>query len=292
MDSVPIQYCDPSWYYSPSPYYNASHHRVKDAVRSWVSHHIPEEKIAQWDHPTEYRVPPSLVTEAAKAGILPPLVHGFEHLLPPDEVLVGGVKVRDWDLFHTLVVMDEIARVGSAGVVWNLNGGLSIGLPPVIHYGSAEMKERVAMPCIRGEKRICLAITEPLAGSDVAGLQTTAALSSDGTHYVVNGVKKWITGGMFADYFTTAVRTEKGVSILVIPRGEGVRTRAMQTMGGWGSGTAFVEFDDAKVPVSHLLGEDGFGLMLLFLNFNPERYEERESKRFRTEEMSYLTIIR
>lgn len=87
-------------------------------------------------------------------------------------------------------------------------------------------------PVIRGEKNICLAISEPTAGSDVANLRTSATLEGD--YYIVNGSKKWITGGMIGDYFTTAVRTSEngmmGLSLLLIDRNlEGVKIRPMAT---------------------------------------------------------------
>ena len=102
--------------------------------------------------------------------------------------------------------------------MWALFGGLSIGLPPIMLFGSPALKAKVA-PCLRGEAIICLCVmsratavfgrltvvgvvfrcvTEPQAGSDVANLTTTAVLSPDGTHYVLNGQKKWITNGVFA----------------------------------------------------------------------------------------------
>lgn len=67
-----------------------------------------------------------------------------------------------------------------------------IGLPPVIHFGSEVMKSKIIPECLKGEKRICLAITEPAAGSDVGGLTTTAVKTPDGKHYIVNGEKKWV----------------------------------------------------------------------------------------------------
>lgn len=89
-------------------------------------------------------------------------------------------------------------------------------------FASPAMQERVVGPCLRGEKLICLAITEPSAGSDVANIQTTAVLSPCGKFYIVNGLKKWITNAHFCDYFTTAVRTGgkgmKGLSLLLIER--------------------------------------------------------------------------
>ena len=77
----------------------------------------------------------------------------------------------------------------------------SMALPPVLLHGSEELKRRVCLPVVKGDKHISLAISEPAAGLDVAGLKCTAV--RDGDHYVVTGAKKWITGGVWAHYFTT-----------------------------------------------------------------------------------------
>lgn len=100
-----------------------------------------------------------------------------------------------------------------------------IGLPPVLNFcNDNALRDRVARECFSGEKAICLAVSEAFAGSDVAGIRTTAVKSKCGQFFIVNGTKKWITNGMWSDYFTTAVRTEKGFSVLLIERGEGVET--------------------------------------------------------------------
>lgn len=173
-------------------------------------------------------------------------------------------------------MFDEINRMGSGGLQWGICGGTSIGLPPVLHFANEELKARVAGPCLRGEKLICLAITEPWAGSDVANLQTTAKLSADGKHYIVNGLKKWITNGIFCDYFTTAVRTGgpgmDGLSLLLIEKTfPGVSTRKMKCQGMWASGTTFIVFEDVKVPVENLIGKEGKGFNYIMVNFNHER---------------------
>jgi alkylation response protein AidB-like acyl-CoA dehydrogenase len=155
-----------------------------------------------------------------------------------------------------------------------LFGGLSIGLPPVLHFGSEDLKDRIAGPCLRGEKIICLAVTEPTAGSDVANLKCTAKKSADGKHYIVNGEKKWITNGVFADYFTVAVRTGGegmgGVSLLLVERSEGVKTQQMKCSGVWSSGTTYVTFEDVKVPVENLIGKENQGFKYIMYNFNHE----------------------
>ena len=123
----------------------------------------------------------------------------------PDGIPGAPPRPKGFDAFFAVIASDELARCGSGGVVWGLVGGFGIGLPPIVHFGSEELIQRVAAPVLLGQKRIALAVSEPTAGSDIASLRTTAA--EEGEFYVVSGVKKWITCGMFADYFTTAVRT-------------------------------------------------------------------------------------
>jgi alkylation response protein AidB-like acyl-CoA dehydrogenase len=119
------------------------------------------------------------------------------------------------------------------------------------------------MEVLRGEKRICLAITDPDAGSDVAGLTCTAKKSPCGKFYLVNGTKKWITNGMFCDYFCTAVRTGDqgifGISMLLIERSEGVVTKPIKTSYSSAAGTAYITFENVKVPVENLLGVENQG---------------------------------
>jgi alkylation response protein AidB-like acyl-CoA dehydrogenase len=127
-----------------------------------------------------------------------------------------------------------------------------------------------------GQKIICLNITEPNAGSDVANIKTTAV--REGDHYVVNGNKKWITNGIFADYFTVAVRTGgkgmRGISMLLLERDSmpGIETKRMDCQGVWPSGTTYVEFDNVKVPAGNLIGEENQGFGVIMKNFNHERW--------------------
>lgn len=126
-----------------------------------------------------------------------------------------------------------------------------------------------------GTKNICLAITEPSGGSDVAGLQTEA--KDMGDHYLVNGEKKWITNGTFADFFTVAVRTSpepgfNSISFLLLERGmPGIKTTQMKCSGVWPSGTAYITFEDVKVPKANLIGKENKGFKYIMQNFNSER---------------------
>jgi alkylation response protein AidB-like acyl-CoA dehydrogenase len=189
---------------------------------------------------------------------------------------VSADAPHEFDYFHELIFIDELARCASGGVLWGLIEGLQIGLPPVLNFGSEEMKSRVAPSCLKGERIICLAITEPSAGSDVASIRTTA--KREGDHYVVNGNKKWITNGIFADYFTVAVRTGepgmRGISMLLLERDSmpGISTNRMDCQGVWPSGTTYVEFDNVKVPLSNLIGEVNKGFGVIMKNFNHERW--------------------
>jgi acyl-CoA dehydrogenase len=137
------------------------------------------------------------------------------------------------------------------------------------------MKAAVAPPVLAGEKHISLGITEPGGGSDVASLRTTAV--RDGDHFVVNGSKTYITGGMRADWVSTAVRTggegAGGVSMLLIPTDAGgfSRTALDRKQGWWASDTATLYFDNVRVPVENLIGEENRGFLVIMTNFNSER---------------------
>lgn len=149
---------------------------------------------------------------------------------------------------------------------------MTISLSAVLQFANDEAyKKKLADEVFSGKKKICLAITEAFAGSDVAGIRTTAVKTPDGKHYIVNGTKKWITNGTFCDYFVTGVKTDKGLSVVVIPRGEGVETTPIKTSYSPAAGTAYVTFDDVKVPVENLLGKENKGIYVILANFNHER---------------------
>ena len=121
-------------------------------------------------------LPREVFRKAARAGLLPAVVGAPW----PAEAPVAGPE--GFDAFHELIMIDELSRCGSGGVCWGIFGGLAIGLPPVLLFGSDYLKDRVAADCLRGDKRICLCITEPTAGSDVASIRTFAV--RDGDFYV------------------------------------------------------------------------------------------------------------
>jgi acyl-CoA dehydrogenase len=215
----------------------------------------------QWDE--DGALPDELWLKAAAVGIL-----GLGY---PEEF--GGVS-EGIDIWHKNILNEELARVAVGGLSATLMVH-GIGLPPLINFASEAIKQEVAPQVLAGTKRISLAITEPGAGSDVAHLTTTARL--DGDHYLVNGSKTYITGGMNANWFTTAVRTggegAGGVSALLIPADlEGVsRTALDKKQGWWCSDTATIYFDNVRVPVGNLVGQENRGFSVIMANFNFER---------------------
>ncbi|XDG05132.1 hypothetical protein ABKA04_004747 [Annulohypoxylon sp. FPYF3050] len=268
-----IPFADPSWYQGfHSPYVNESHAALRNEVREWVESAI-EPNVTEWDEKKE--VPREIFLEAGRRGYLAGLL-GVHYPVEYTKNTVKAVPPEKWDLFHELTITDELSRVGSGGFVWNMIGGFGIGCPPLVKFGRKALKDRILPGILSGEKRICLAITEPDAGSDVANLTCEAKLSEDGKHYIVNGEKKWITNGIWCDYFTTAVRTGgegmNGVSLLLIERSfGGVSTRRMDCQGVWSSGTTYITFEDVKVPVENLLGKENQGFKVIMTNFNHER---------------------
>ena len=214
-----------------------------------------------WDE--KGNIPDELWTKSAEMGIL-----GLGY---PEQY---GGTLEGVDIWHKNILNEELARIGVGGVGATLMVH-NIGLPPVINFAQEYIRQEVASGVINGTKKISLAITEPDAGSDVAQLKTSAR--RDGDDYVVNGSKTYITGGMRADWFTTAVRTSSsgagGVSTLLIPaNAPGVqRTAIDKKQGWWCSDTATIYFDDVRVPADNLLGQENQGFKVIMNNFNSER---------------------
>ncbi|CEJ94345.1 hypothetical protein VHEMI09883 [[Torrubiella] hemipterigena] len=277
--SVPVPFSDPAWLRGlPSPYYNESHRAWQKTCRNFMEKHVTPYAL-EWEESGE--VPESVFEIFSKSNMLipnipAPLPIKLLHSLGIHE-LPGGLKVEDFDYFHFSIYVNEMRRVGVQGIQSSLITGMAYGLPPLLAYASPELQQRFVPQVIKGEKRMCIAITEPEAGSDVAGITTTAVKSHCGRFYIVNGTKKWITNGLWSHYATTAVRTggpgPGGLSLLVVPLLDhpGVSMRRLKTTGGSTSGSTYIELDDVKVPVENLIGEEGGGMKMIMRNFNHER---------------------
>lgn len=241
-----------------SPFYTEDHHAWRATLRKWLAKEVVP-YVDEWDEAGEF--PRELYKKAAEVGLT-----GLGY---PEEY--GGIPVSDG--FYGIVSAEEMAQLGAGGINASLRVH-GIGLPPVLAIGSEELKKRIAPQVLSGDKIHALAITEPSGGSDVANLKTRAVL--DGDHYVVNGSKMFITGGVRADFYTVAVRTggegRGGISLLLIERDfDGFTRTPLKKQGWWASDTAALYFDDVRVPKENLIGEENNGFIGIMRNFNSER---------------------
>ncbi|MFN5084490.1 MAG: acyl-CoA dehydrogenase family protein [Novosphingobium sp.] len=244
---------------SRSPHYDESHEAVCATVRAFVAKEITP-YVDEWE--AAGQLPRELHRKAAAAGVL-----GLNY---PEEF--GGTGTA-FNLFHGMVQTEELARPGAGGICASLMTH-GIGLPPILAMGSEELKRRIAPEVLAGEKIICLGITEPGGGSDVANLKTRA--ERKGASYIVNGAKTLITSGVRADYITLAVRTGGpgigGVSLLLVETDRpGVSRTRLAKMGWHASDTATIHFDDVEVPAENLIGPENGGFGGIMRNFNGER---------------------
>jgi acyl-CoA dehydrogenase len=243
----------------PSPFLKDTHHAWRRELRRFIEREIMPH-VEEWEDAGE--IPLSLFKKASEFGLL--------RMGYPEQY--GGIS-EGLDRFHGIVTSEELSRIGAGGISASLMVH-GIGLPPVLALGTEEMKQRIAPPVLAGDKRISLAITEPSGGSDVAQLRTRAR--RDGDDFVVDGSKTFITGGMRADYFTTAVRTGGpgfgGISLLLIEADRaGLSRTKLEKQGWWASDTAAVYFDSVRVPAENLLGGENQGFLGIMNNFNGER---------------------
>ena len=239
-------------------YFTKAHDMVRRSVKEFVDKEV-KPFIDEWEEAGSF--PKEIYKQAGDLGIL-----GIGY---PEAC--GGTP---GDIFFTVAASEELMRSGSGGFVAGL-GSLHIALPPIVRRGTPEQKEKFVKPVIAGERIAALAITEPGGGSDVSNLATTAM--RDGDHYIVNGSKTFITSGTRADQITCAVRTGEpgahGISMLVVESdtpGYAVSSPLKKT-GWWASDTAEIFFDDCRVPVSNLIGDENQGFYAIMENFQGER---------------------
>jgi alkylation response protein AidB-like acyl-CoA dehydrogenase len=243
------------------PPFGTEHEELRETVARFVAKEIAPH-VDEWEAAREF--PRELYGRCAELGFLGlkfPETYGGQ----------GG------DHLHDAIWVEELARSGgSGGVAAGLNAHTSIAMPPIFNFGTEEQKQRWLVPGIAGEKIGALGITEPGAGSDVAGISTTARRVDGG--YVVNGAKTFITNGVRADFLVCACKTTEagghgGISFLVLERempGYEVAAK-LEKMGWHSSDTGELAFTDVEVPAENLLGEENGGFKLIMANFAWER---------------------
>ena len=180
------------------------------------------------------------------------------------------------DFLHSVVVMEELAKVYESGFAMPLHSDIVV--PYLSKFGSEEQKRRWLPGCASGELITALAMTEPNTGSDLAAM--TASAVRDGDHYVLNGSKTFISNGMLCDLCIVAAKTDpnpenahRGISLFVVEQGMPgfIKARKLEKMGMFSQDTSELAFEDCRVPVANRLGEEGFGFFALMQNLQQER---------------------
>jgi alkylation response protein AidB-like acyl-CoA dehydrogenase len=241
------------------------HEELRESMRSWVLKELTPHRM-EWE---EEGWPDSVVKRAGELG--------FIGLCFPEEY--GG---QGGDYFYSLVRSECMSYSGCGGLNMGMAVHTDMATPPIHLLGTEDLKQRYLVPSIKGEKISSLGITEPGAGSDVAGIRTTAR--RDGDEYVINGSKIFITNGARADFIVLVTKTDPdkghdGITLFVVDLkdddGNPVPgfsvSRKLEKMGMHASDTAELAFEDVRVPAENLLGEEGKGFYHISWELQGER---------------------
>src|SRR5712671_4201325 len=196
---------------------------------------------------------------------------GFLGLDKPEQY--GG---QGGDYFSAMVLGEAIAHANCGGLAMGVAVQTDMAMPPILALGTEEQKRQWAEPAIKGEKVLCLGITEPDAGSDVKGIKTHAV--RDGEDYVINGSKTYITNGHRADVIVLVTKTDPdagydGFTLFLVPMDAPgvIREKKLQKLGMHASDTALLAFQDVRVPGDAVLGEVGKGFYHIMWELQGER---------------------
>ncbi len=184
----------------------------------------------------------------------------------------GGMAL---DKFYTVIWLEEMQRINSGGFAAAMWAHAFLAMQHLNAEGDERVKKEYLQPSIEGKKIGCLCITEPFAGSDVAGMKTVA--KKEGAHYVINGSKTFITNGVYSDYLVVSAKTDpdarsKGISMFLVDRDTpGITASKLDKLGWRASDTAEIAFDNVKIPAENLLGEENKGFPYLMQHLALER---------------------
>jgi alkylation response protein AidB-like acyl-CoA dehydrogenase len=196
---------------------------------------------------------------------------GFLGLDKPEQY--GG---QGGDYFSAMVLAESMAHANCGGLAMGVAVQTDMAMPPILAFGTEEQKQQWAVPAIKGEKILCLGITEPDAGSDVSGIKTRAV--REGDEFVINGSKTYITNGHRADVIVLVTKTDPdagydGFTLFLVPMDAPgvIREEKLKKMGMHASDTALLAFQDVRVPASAMLGEEGKGFYHIMWELQGER---------------------
>ncbi|MET0285175.1 MAG: acyl-CoA dehydrogenase family protein [Polyangiales bacterium] len=241
--------------------FNEQHKQLRKTVKKFVEQEI-NPNLDAWEAAETFPAH-ELFKKLGTLGLL-----GVKY---PEEF--GGLGL---DFSYAMVVAEELGRCHGGGVPLAIGVQTDMCTPALARFGSPELKREFLAPSIAGELVGCVAVSEPGGGSDVAALTTTAR--REGDDYVINGSKMWITNGMQADWCCLLANTSdqggphKNKSLILVPLElAGVERQKIHKLGMHSSDTAQLFFDNVRVPVRHLIGQEGLGFMLQMLQFQEER---------------------
>jgi alkylation response protein AidB-like acyl-CoA dehydrogenase len=235
------------------------HEALRESIRSFVVREL-QPHAEEWEETT---FPDWVFTRMGELGFL-----GLDK---PEEY--GG---QGGDYYSSLVLAEEIVHSQSGGLAMGVAVQTDMAMPPILAFGTEEQKQRWLVPAIRGEAILCLGITEPDAGSDVAGIKTRAV--RDGDEYVINGSKTYITNGHRAHVIVLVTKTDvdagyDGFTLFLVPMDAPgvIREKKLEKLGMHASDTALLAFQDVRVPDSAVLGQVGKGFYHIMWELQGER---------------------
>src|SRR6201991_377576 len=236
-----------------------THEALRESIHSFVVKELAPH-AEEWEQTT---FPDSVFRRMGELGFL--------GLSMPEAY--GG---QGGDYYCNLVLAEELSRSHSGGLAMGLAVHTDMATPPILQFGTEEQKQGYLVPAIRGEKISCLGITEPDAGSDVAGIRTRAV--RDGDEWVIDGSKTYITNGHRADFIVLVTKTDPdaghdGFTLFIVDMDlPGViREKRLRKMGMHASDTALLAFQDVRVPDSAVLGQVGKGFYHIMWELQGER---------------------
>ncbi len=261
-------------------FFTDEHEQLRDSIRRFVIKEL-QPHAEQWEEET---FPDWVFTRMGELGFL-----GLDK--PTEYSGQGG------DYFSSLVLAEEIVHAHCGGLAMGLAVQTDMAMPPILAFGTEEQKQAWAAPAIRGEKILCLGITEPDAGSDVAGIKTRAVRDPDTGDYVINGSKTYITNGHRAHVIVLVTKTDpdagrrmtrtasdqarpdaerssyEGFTLFLVPMDTPgvIREQRLQKLGMHASDTALLAFQDVRVPESAVLGQVGKGFYHIMWELQGER---------------------
>ncbi|HEV2997468.1 MAG TPA: acyl-CoA dehydrogenase family protein [Solirubrobacteraceae bacterium] len=239
--------------------FNDEHEQLRESIRNFAIKELAPH-AEEWEETT---FPDSVFRRMGELGFL-----GLDK---PEEY--GG---QGGDYYSALVLAEEIGHANSGGLAMGVAVQTDMAMPPILAFGTEEQKRLWAEPAIKGEKILCLGITEPDAGSDVAGIKTRAV--KDGDEYVINGSKTYITNGHRADVIVLVTKTDPdagydGFTLFLVPMDSPgvIREQKLKKLGMHASDTALLAFQDVRVPESAVLGQVGRGFYHIMWELQGER---------------------